>query len=43
MFCENNVYFAFCSLVELAELEIKHARTQQDLFRKALSGLQEVQ
>lgn len=27
------------SLVELAELELKHARTQQELFRKALSNL----
>ncbi|XP_065156344.1 sorting nexin-6 isoform X1 [Atheta coriaria] len=30
------------SLIELAELEIKHARTQQELFRKSLQGLQEL-
>lgn len=33
----------FCfSLIELAELEIKHARSQQELFRKSLQGLQEL-
>jgi len=30
------------SLVELAELEIKHARAQQDMFRKSLQSLQEM-
>ncbi|XP_017768793.1 PREDICTED: sorting nexin-6 isoform X2 [Nicrophorus vespilloides] len=30
------------SLIELAELEIKHARTQQDLFKKSLQNLQEL-
>ncbi|KAF5308646.1 hypothetical protein FQR65_LT06107 [Abscondita terminalis] len=30
------------SLIELAELEIKHARTQQELIRKSLQSLQEL-
>ncbi|XP_025832651.1 sorting nexin-6 [Agrilus planipennis] len=30
------------SLIELAELEIKHARTQQDLIKKTLQSLQEL-
>lgn len=31
------------SLIELAELEIKHARSQQELFRKSLAMLKECQ
>ncbi|CAH0552973.1 unnamed protein product [Brassicogethes aeneus] len=30
------------SLIELAELEIKHARTQQDLLKKSIQGLKEL-
>ncbi|XP_076251303.1 sorting nexin 6 isoform X2 [Rhynchophorus ferrugineus] len=30
------------SLIELAELEIKHARTQQDLLRKSIQSLKEL-
>ncbi|CAG9577156.1 unnamed protein product [Danaus chrysippus] len=31
------------SLIDLAELEIKHARAQQELFRKSLQVLRECQ
>ncbi|XP_050296712.1 sorting nexin-6 isoform X2 [Anthonomus grandis grandis] len=30
------------SLIELAELEVKHARTQQDLLKKSIQGLKEL-
>ncbi|CAH1176436.1 unnamed protein product [Phaedon cochleariae] len=30
------------SLIELAELEVKHARTQQDLLKKSIAGLKEL-
>lgn len=40
----SNVYiFVFAnSLVELAELEVKHAKTQFEFLRQSLRGLQEL-
>lgn len=32
----------FYSLIELAELEVKHARALQELFRKSLQGIEEL-
>jgi hypothetical protein len=36
------VMFFSSSLIELAELEIKHARTQQDLLKKSVQSLREL-
>lgn len=32
----------YFSLIELAELEVKHARAQQDLLKKSIAGLKEL-